>query len=313
MSDKPHPARAGLPAGSQAGLRTERSGLPAPTSGAGQALRDYAVVALGGRDALAFAQAQTMNDVAALADGHWHWNGWLTPKGRVIALFALLRLDAETVWLLLPDADPRDIASRLQRFVFRSKVAIAVREDLHASGTFAPPRAAAGAAMGGHPDNGIELDFGGEGGARTLRIGRDAAPEDAAALDRWRAFDLEHGLPRLGPSQSGHWTPQQLSLERLHAYSVRKGCYPGQEIVARTHFLGRAKRGLALLRIDAPVAPGDELRRAGMAIGSIVSTAAGDAGEALALAVLPSTREPGDLHVGSNPAHELPLRDGLAR
>ena len=62
-----------------------------------------------------------------------------------------------------------------------------------------------------------------------------------------QAFDLEHGLPRLPASQAEHWTPQQLSLERLGAFSVKKGCYPGQEIVARTHFLGKAKRGLALL------------------------------------------------------------------
>ena len=51
-----------------------------------------------------------MSDVTGLADGHWQWSGWLTPKGRVIALFALLRFDAQTLWLLLPDADPRRIA-----------------------------------------------------------------------------------------------------------------------------------------------------------------------------------------------------------
>ena len=68
-------------------------------------LPTHTVLALHGRDALAFAQAQFMNDVAALADGGWQWNGWLTPKGRVIALFALLRRDAETLWLLLPDFD----------------------------------------------------------------------------------------------------------------------------------------------------------------------------------------------------------------
>ncbi len=297
MSDKPDPTQAGFPAGS-AGFF---------------ALPGQAVIELRGRDALAFAQAQTMNDVAALADGQWHWNGWLTPKGRVIALFALLRLDAETVWLLLPDADPRDIAARLQRFVFRSKVAIAVREELHVSGAFAPARDAAGAALGGDSENGVELDLGGEGGARTLRIGTQRSAEDATALARWRAFDLEHGLPRLEPSQSEHWTPQQLSLERLRAYSVKKGCYPGQEIVARTHFLGQAKRGLVLLRTDAPVAPGDDVRRAGVAIGSIVGAAAGDAGQAFALAVLPSAREAGELQVGGNPAGEMPLRDGLAR
>ena len=82
MSDNPHPAP------------TQDFRLPG-----------HAVLALAGRDAVAFAQAQFMNDVAALGDGQWQWNGWLTPKGRVIALFALLRIDAETLWLILPDAD----------------------------------------------------------------------------------------------------------------------------------------------------------------------------------------------------------------
>ena len=55
---------------------------------------------------------------------------------------------------------------------------------------------------------------------------------------------MRHGLPRLPASQREQWTPQQLALDRLAAYSVKKGCYPGQEIVARTHFLGKAKRSL---------------------------------------------------------------------
>ena len=59
-------------------------------------------------------------DVASLADGHWQWSGWLTPKGRVIALFALLRFDAGKLWLLLPDADATQLRESLQRFVFRS-------------------------------------------------------------------------------------------------------------------------------------------------------------------------------------------------
>src|SRR5690606_27954448 len=88
------------------------------------ALPDHHVVTLRGRDALAFAQAQFMSDVAALADGHWQWSGWLTPKGRVLALFALLKVDAETLHLVLHDTGPGDFASQLRRFVFRSKVAI---------------------------------------------------------------------------------------------------------------------------------------------------------------------------------------------
>jgi len=89
--------------------------------------------------AAAFAQAQFMNDVKSLADGHWQWNGWLTPKGRVIALFALLRLSEQKVWLLLPDADAAAMAQSLKRFVFRSKVAIDLREDWVIEGRHSDP------------------------------------------------------------------------------------------------------------------------------------------------------------------------------
>ncbi len=309
-------------------------------------LSDHRLIALSGRDAVAFAHAQTMNDVAALADGEWHWNGWLTPKGRVIALFALLRLDADTVWVLLPDADADAFAAQLRRFVFRSKVAIAVRDDLRVSGRLQ----ASDLASGNHLARGfstgistdisesIELDLSGDLGAdhpgRSLRIGPpDETPPDSIDMEhsdpkksgpaQWRRADLEHGWPRLDASQAEQWTPQQLSLERLRAYSVKKGCYPGQEIVARTHFLGQAKRGLALLRSAAPLAPGAELTSPGSngdtKIGTVVSTA-GD----IALAVVSLDLMDANLQTNESPAgggaswnasawSVQPLRTGLAR
>jgi folate-binding protein YgfZ len=276
------------------------------------ALPDHRIVALQGRDALAFAQAQAMNDVSALADGQWQWNGWLTPKGRVIALFALLRLDAETAWLLLPDADGTEIAAALQRFVFRSKLAISVRDDLQVSGAFRAPEAASGAQLAGNAETGVELDMGGAGGARVLRIAApaDTAP-DAAANARWRAFDLRHGLPRLASQASQQWTPQQLSLQRLRAYSVKKGCYPGQEIVARTHFLGQAKRALALFETAARAQEGDPVTLDGAPFGNLACTA--DASPALALAVVPLEHADGAVRIGDQPATLAVLRDGLAR
>lgn len=271
------------------------------------ALPDHRVVVLAGRDALAFAQAQCMNDVGALGDGQWQWNGWLTPKGRVIALFALLRLDAETLWLLVADADAAALAAELHRFVFRSKLTIDPAE-LPVSGSFAAPADAAGAAFSGSATDGIELDLGGEGGPRALRIAAATATDDAAACARWRASDLAHGLPRLEPSQSAQWTPQQLSLDRLRAYSVKKGCYPGQEIVARTHFLGKAKRGLKLVEADAPLAAGSEVRDGSDAIGTLASSAGH-----LALAVLPLDREFAGLSVDGVAVRQQALKDGLAR
>ena len=254
-------------------------------------LPDHALVALEGRDALAFSQAQFMSDVTSLADGQWHWSGWLTPKGRVIALFALLRRDAERIWLVLHDADPEGFVDALRRYVFRSKVAISARGELPIAGTFAPPT------------TGVFLDLGGDGGARTLRIGGDAAASDLDAVERWTTVDLSPGLPRLPPSQAEQWTPQQLSLERLRAFSVKKGCYPGQEIVARTHFLGQAKRGLALLGGDGTLSPGAEVRAGDRVLGTVVSSSG-----SVALAVLPVARDsdiPG--------VRELPLLGGLAR
>ncbi len=208
-------------------------------------------------------------------------------------------------------ADSRQIAERLQRFVFRSKVAIAARADLHACGAFHPPASAQGARLTGTADDGVELDFGGAGGPRALRIGHARVAQDASALARWRAFDLAHGLPRLEPSQAEQWTPQQLSLERLRAYSVKKGCYPGQEIVARTHFLGQAKRALVLLETGAPVASGDAVVQAGTQLGQVASVAAG--AQPLALGVLPLERGDAALEIGGQAATQAAIRDGLAR
>lgn len=279
------------------------------------ALPDHRIVALTGRDAVAYAQAQFMNDVAALADGHWQWNGWLTPKGRVIALFALLRLDAETLWLVLPDADAEDVAAKLRAFVFRRKATFAVRDDLHVGGAFLASNSATRDQFASNADGSLELDFGTPDEPRTLRIGSMPTTGDTNALARWRAFDLAHGLPRLSASQSEHWTPQQLSLDRLRAYSVKKGCYPGQEIVARTHFLGQAKRHLTLLQATTPIEIGDEVAEDNRAAGSILSTAfqPGDTARHLALAVLPLERGEAPLRIAGVPAEAVPLREGLAR
>lgn len=279
---------------------------PQAAPAGGFRLPRHQLLSLAGRDAMAFAQGQFMSDVAALTDGQWQWSGWLTPKGRVIALFALLRLDAQTLWLLLPDADVA-LAEALRRYVFRSKVVLTPL-DYGVEGCFSTPAQASGNRLAMLEEGWIELDMSGEHGARSLQIGPTVAADDADALARWDAADLAHGLPRLPASQASQWTPQQLSLDRLHAFSVKKGCYPGQEIVARTHFLGQAKRGLVLFDSDARPPVGAEVRVDGRAAGSIVATAG-----ALALAVLPVERN-GPAHLADGAAlRERPLGGGLAR
>lgn len=294
------------------------SDKPANAPDAFFAVPDIHPVQLQGPDAGRFAQAQFMGDVAALAANHWHWNGWLTPKGRVIALFALAKRADDDLLLLLLDADPEAFCTALGRFQFRSKLKILHRNDLLLSGAFREPAVARADGFSASPDDptapDLEFDMGTAGQPRVLRV--DHNPEasiaaDDQALAHWRAFDLAHGLPRLPAAQASQWTPQQLSLERLRAYSVKKGCYPGQEIVARTHFLGQAKRGLVRLHAAGFEGAGDAGVQVSHADGTPVPVICAAGREALAVFQLDAdaTR----YAIDETPIERRELEDGLAR
>ncbi len=313
---------------------------PEPTLNLSPLPLNGGLLRLSGRDALAFAQAQFANDVTLLADGQWQWSLWLSPKGRVLALFALLRLDAETLVLWLPDTMPESFAEQLQRFRFRSKLAIEVVEGIRAYGVFTPPSELGLEATGSraavqHGEDGrigrIALDMGGAS-ARTLLLQADgevdasdfsvlsgaqeggdasSAPDDLAA--RWRMADIAHGLPRLEGAGIDAFTPHMLGLDRLNAFSVKKGCYPGQEIVARTHFLGQAKRGPLRLLMTGIPEPGARLTADDGAAAQIVSLAQWD-GRIEALVVGPCEHPPALWQGGDGISGSLlPLLDGLAR
>jgi len=273
-------------------------------------LSGHQLLSLDGPDAATFAHAQFSSDVTALPVRHWQWSAWLSAKGRTIAVFQLIRVDEERIVLVLADGDADAIASQLQRFVFRRKVTIAVREDRNVAGSFTAPEAASGAAIAVHGET-LELDVGSDALPRTLRIAPlddHPASDDAGFVLAWRQSDLRFGVPRLAADQREQWTPQQLGLDRLNGYSVKKGCYPGQEIVARTHFLGKAKRALQLLRVGDGTPSGAQVQQNGAAIGTVASVA-GD----LALAVLPLEIASDPLSVDGVEAVHLPLLDGLAR
>lgn len=274
-------------------------------------LDDHSVLALEGPEAIAFAHAQFSSDVAALAVGHWQWSTWLTAKGRVLAVFALLRTGEHALRLVLPDVDAAELADALRRYVFRRKVTLAARPDLRVAGAFAAPAQARGPLLAGDEANGLELDYGTAALPRTLRLAGGPGATEPASTEAWSVADLRLGLPRLPPSQREQWTPQQLALDRLAAFSVKKGCYPGQEIVARTHFLGRAKRELLLLQVADAAEPGAAVLQAGQAIGSLASAAGRS--PRYALAVVPLEREDAPLQVADTPVRVEPFVEGFAR
>jgi folate-binding protein YgfZ len=280
------------------------------------ALPGFSVLAVEGANAESFLQAQTMNDVRALAIGRWHWNGWLNPKGRLIALFALARIAEDRFWLVLPDYPASELLPLLQRYVFRSKVRLWVCDELVCAAEFGvePSSGAPSDQIVGTDEGGLALDCSGAQVDRRLWLLPATSPAlatvDVGIDARWRELDLKHGLPRLPDSQREAWTPQMLGLDRLNAYSLKKGCYPGQEIVARTHYLGQAKRGLRLLRCEGASSGDGVIDADGASIGSIICTTSD---QCTALAVCSRDAEGSGLRVADRPVELLPLLPGLAR
>lgn len=200
-----------------------------------------AVLRLSGDDAEAFLQGQTTNDVKALPVGQAQWNGWCTPKGRLLVTFALAR-DASGYLLLLPAAFAEAVAKRLRMFVLRSKVAITdVSGELGRFGVWGgdlPP--------GAFPiGEGRGLVFG------TVPSGR------AAGLDHWALSLIRDGIVQVVPGTQEEFVPQMANWDLIGAVNFKKGCYPGQEIVARTQYRGILKKRAARVAADVPMAPGN--------------------------------------------------------
>jgi folate-binding protein YgfZ len=207
-----------------------------------------------------------------------------------------------------------ELQAALGRYVFRSKVRLAAATDWCCAAQWDVPAAAARDQATPVAD-GWMLDAGGDDLRRRLWLLPLASPLLAGASTvadaRWRREDLAHGLPRLPPAQREQWTPQMLSLQRLRAYSLKKGCYPGQEIVARTHYLGQAKRELALVG-GADLAEGAALLGIddGAARGTIVSVADDNR---LALAVVTAGTADASWLCAGTAVERLALAEGLQR
>jgi folate-binding protein YgfZ len=201
------------------------------------------LVSLEGADAIAFAQAQFSSNLASLADGQWQFSAWLDAQGRVKYLFHLVRLDGQRLRLLLRGGEAGALAGELQRYVFRAKVRVAAL----------PARQLASVeAMALH--EAVEQDD-----ALVLGCGSHALKLTAQGDDDWRLPQLRAGWPWLVHGMAGELLPAWLDLAALGATALDKGCYPGQEIVARMHYRGGSKRQMHHLRLSRAVPPGSAL------------------------------------------------------
>lgn len=226
------------------------------------------LITLQGADTLAFAQAQFSSNVAALEPSRWQFSAWLDARGRVRALFHLLWLEDERLLLLLRGGAAAPLARALGLYVLRSKVRI---------------EAATGLALGTAPALACGL-VEAKAGDLILGCGRHALVIGRHGDSRWRLEQIRAGWPWL-PTGSLLDTllPPALGLRHLQATALDKGCYPGQEIVARLHYRGGHKHHLHHVRLSRPVPPGTVLESTTGPVQLLDVAAIDEGAEALAI------------------------------
>lgn len=244
-------------------------------------LSHLALLRAEGADAQTFLQGQLTNDIRAVTPGHSQLSAYCSPKGRMLALFRIFRR-GETYYLQLPAALAEPTARRLRMFILRAKVQLAPADSELARIGLSGPQAEQQIRqlIGQCPaavDDSLTVDE-----ISVLRLpGPHCRFEILAPYTRmpslwqalangettpvgggaWAWLDIAAGIPSVLPETVEEFVPQMANLELVGGVNFKKGCYPGQEIVARMHYLGTLKQRMVGAHLsDAPCpAPGTKL------------------------------------------------------
>ncbi|HEX7115405.1 MAG TPA: hypothetical protein VF193_09745 [Steroidobacter sp.] len=270
---------------------TSRDGRPAPLESMGALL-------LSGPDARSFLQGQVSADVASLGSEEARLASLNSPQGRVQAVLWLVHRN-DGLALLLPASLVESATARLRKYVLRSKVTldpapshlkVAAVPLVEAPGEIRdlPERAhreIAGVSYIRLPGVDFVLALGGP-------VRESAAGESLDA--QWRLSCIRAGLPQVYPQTHEAFVAQMLNLDLLGGISFQKGCYTGQEIIARTHYRGAIKRRMVRFKADcAPPAPGTRVLVGAQHAGDVVDAVASEGGcELLAVVSLTHVSEP---------------------
>ncbi len=271
-------------------------------------LSRFGLLYFSGEDSRNFLQSQLSSDVQKLTTATAQYSSYCTPKGRVLASL-LLWQSVEGYFAQLHD-DLRDsIHSRLAKFVLRSKVKISNASDTHVSLGLAGNNAGIVAKQNFSAIPQPVLGAVHTPSATLIRLSPNrfqifCTAEQAQVLwgklsqnattvgnQRWDWLNIRSGIPVITPATQEQFVPQMLNMEAIGAVSFNKGCYPGQEVIARTQHLGVLKRRmyLANIRSETPPQPGEELFSGdaqGQSNGTIVNAAASPEGGYDVLAVI---------------------------
>lgn len=289
-------------------------------------LSQRGLIAVQGPDAANFLQGQFSNDVSEVSERRSQLNAYCSPKGRLLAVLRLFLRDG-VYYLLLPQDILDATLKRLRMYVLRAQVTLGNASDrLIRIGVSGPGAAARAAALLGnlpndvnevaqiqHPDGlftvlrlpGTVQRFVIIGELTGVKALWGALQPDALQVraDYWSLLDIRAGLPSIHTATMDTFVPQMVNLDLLGGVSFTKGCYPGQEIVARTHHLGSIKRRMVTAWADAPdpPQPNDTLHAPGnsQAVGQVVDAQRSPRGGFEMLAVVQVSHGKDPLHLKS--------------
>lgn len=236
-------------------------------------LTHLGLIECSGDDAKTFLQNQLTSDVNHLQAGSVQHSSWCTPKGRMLASLILYRRDAS--YLALLSADLREfIQKRLQIYVLRSKVRICNRSADHVLIGLSGPQAETALQSNGLPVPAGPMQTTSTENVTTLRFNENrfilaitsetatsvwnalSVHAKAAGTAAWQWLEIQAGIPLITEATKEAFVPQMANLDKIGGVSFHKGCYPGQEVVARTQYLGKVKRHLYRFHASGAVVPG---------------------------------------------------------
>ncbi|MDR3159530.1 MAG: folate-binding protein [Zoogloeaceae bacterium] len=283
-------------------------------------LPQFSLLEVAGGEARAFLHAQLTSDVRAPNITNAQFSAWCTAQGRMLANFILYSCpgaDGEETLRLLMRADRLpEILQRLQKYVLRAKVRLTARADLGHLGLCGAQSSSLLKTAGfAPPPQDAMLGVSARDAATLIRLPdgrylltapqplleeygkRFAAHLPAIDAQYWQWLDIRAALPWIGSATAEAFVPQMLGFEKI-GVSFQKGCYPGQEIIARAQYLGEVKRHLYRLAAFRPIEDGEDLyanHDPSDAIGKVIAAAPvpGEPGRHAALAVVLDARVPG--------------------
>lgn len=231
-------------------------------------LRDWGLMHATGADAASFLHGQLTQDIQGLAIGQARLAGYCSAKGRLLASFVVWRDGAESVWLACSADLLAPTLKRLRMFVMRAKCQLDDASDSVALWGVAGADAAelaAGLALWAarQDDDRTLLRLPDSEGLPRLLLAQPAAalaPCGAAlGAPDWQWLEVRSGVARVVAATAEQFVPQMVNLELVGGVNFQKGCFPGQEVVARSQYRGTIKRRAQAFEVDTVLAPGQEV------------------------------------------------------